>query len=429
MQKIKNLLKIILPPPVRAFMREVNNILTTITNSKKELRAQIEKLEQETTSLHKIISAQNDELKRLYALFESANRENLRIFLDGKKERERLQEERKNELDKLQEIVKRISSNVDKLIVRVPERHLYNNDYERRVTISFKEYRQRPDYQEKLWALLRGLDEESAVTVARILNRQEKIWGSEGKAQDILTDEEQSQIRYLRQHFHSNIFQIAHDIFCYKNHLLPINHFEPGVFVDGYALDTLRNMKYFSDKCIVDVGAYIGDTALILSPLTSAKLYAFEATSKYYNLLKKTIELNNLENVVPIHAALGAECGHIAINIADSCSSIFMPNIESEGSEEVEMLTLDSFVEKTGLKVGLIKVDIEGYEREFLKGAEKTIRSQRPTLLISIYHYAADFFEIKPTLESWDLGYSFKIHKPVDYSISREVILIAELMR
>jgi FkbM family methyltransferase len=416
MQKFKNLLKRFYPPPVQAFMREVNNILFSITNSKKELRAQIDEVQKETSSLYKTISAQNDELKRLYSLFESANRENLRIFLESKKEREQMQE-----------IIKTISENIDKLIVRVPERHLYNNDYERRVTTSFKEYRQRHDYPEKLRALLNGLDDESAMTVVRILNRQEKIWGSEGKAIDILTDEEQRQIRYIRQHFHNNILKIADDIFCYKHYLLPINHFEPCVFVDRYALDTLNNTKYFRDKSIVDVGAFIGDTSLILSPLTSSKLYAFEATTKYYNLLQKTIELNNIENVVPINAALGAECGKISINIAGSSSSILKPNIEPEGSEEVEMLTLDSFVDKNCLEVGLIKVDIEGYEREFLKGAEKTIRSQRPTLLISIYHDASDFFEIKPILESWGLGYSFKIHKPVDYSISREVILIAEI--
>ncbi|MEL7567683.1 MAG: hypothetical protein AAGU27_22785 [Dehalobacterium sp.] len=88
MQKLKDLLKRILPPPVKAFMREVNNILSSITKSKKELRAQIEKVQQETALLNKTVAAQNDELKRLYALFESVNRENLRIFLENKKERE-----------------------------------------------------------------------------------------------------------------------------------------------------------------------------------------------------------------------------------------------------------------------------------------------------------------------------------------------------
>lgn len=420
MHKIKIVLKKFLPPPVNAFMREVRNILSAVTGSKQEIKkqvdsfarevsAQLRQLSKENTLLQEKLAAQNEELKRLYALFESANRENLRIFLESKEERERLY------------------TDVNKLVRSVPQRSLYNNDFERRVTASFREYRQRADFTEKLLALLRGLDNESAETVTRILARQEKIWGTEGKSLDILTDEEDRQVRYLKQHFFNNIFKISDEIYCYGKYLLPINHFEPSVFADQYGLRKISNRKYFADKCIMDVGAFIGDSALILSPLTSSKLYAFEATSKYYDLLKKTIKLNDIDNVIPIHAALGAECGNTTINVASSCSTLLTPNIEPEDTEEVGMITLDSFVEENGLEVGLIKVDIEGYEREFLKGAEKTIKTQCPTLIISIYHYAADFFEIKPTIESWNLGYSFKIHKPVDYSISREVLLIAEI--
>lgn len=420
MHKIKIVLKKFLPPPVNAFMREVRNILSAVTGSKNEIKEQVDNLTREVSAqlrqlskenalLQEKIAAQNEELKRLYALFESANRENLRIFLESKEERERLY------------------TDVNKLVRSVPQRSLYNNDFERRITASFREYRQRADFAEKLLALLRGLDNESAETVTRILARQEKIWGTEGKSLDILTDEEDRQVRYLKQHFFSNIFKISDEIYCYGKYLLPINHFEPSVFADQYGLRKISDPEYFADKCIIDVGAFIGDSALIFSPLTSSKLYAFEATSKYYNLLKKTIKLNDIDNVIPIHAALGAECGNTTINVASSCSTLLTPNIEPEDTEEVGMITLDSFVEENGLEVGLIKVDIEGYEREFLKGAEKTIKTQRPTLIISIYHYAADFFEIKPTIESWNLGYSFKIHKPVDYSISREVLLIAEI--
>lgn len=33
---------------------------------------------------------------------------------------------------------------------------------------------------------------------------------------------------------------------------------------------------------------------------------------------------------------------------------------------------------------------------------------------------------IKPIIESWNLDYKFKIFKPLDYTVSREVVLIAE---
>jgi FkbM family methyltransferase len=490
MKKMREFLKRFLPPPVKAFMREVKNILNAITGSKKELKTLIQKLEKEVsinsdrflkeiTGLQKEFTKQNEEIKRLYTLFESANRENLRIYLESKEERNHILTEFFNERQQLREeygrrlervsalledekaqnsklhnmldeygqesnklfeieqkqgeiikgisdSIKDISGNVRKLISWVPERYMYNNDYERRVTTSFKEYRERPDYPQKLLALLKGLDDESAATVIKTLTRQEMIWGTEGKPLNILTDEENEQIRYLKQHFYGNILKISDDIYCYRNYLLPINHFEPCVFIYRYGLEKVIDKSRFSDKCIIDAGAFIGDTALILSPLTSSKVYAFEPTSKYFNLLKRTVELNNLINVVPVRAALGANCGRVNINVACSSSSVLKPNIDLEGSEEAELIALDMFVEERGLVVGLIKVDIEGYEQEFLKGAENTIKKQRPTLMISIYHNPNDFFMIKPIIESWNLGYRFEIFKPSDFSISREVLLIAE---
>lgn len=65
------------------------------------------------------------------------------------------------------------------------------------------------------------------------------------------------------------------------------------------------------------------------------------------------------------------------------------------------------------LDVGMIKVDIEGAEQSFLKGAKKTISEQKPTLLISIYHNLDDLMAIKPMIEEWNLGYKFRIYRPV----------------
>ncbi len=65
---------------------------------------------------------------------------------------------------------------------------------------------------------------------------------------------------------------------------------------------------------------------------------------------------------------------------------------------------------------------------EFLKGAKHTICTQKPTMLISIYHSLDDFFEIKPLIESWNLGYTFSIHKPIDYTISVETGLFCEIL-
>lgn len=65
---------------------------------------------------------------------------------------------------------------------------------------------------------------------------------------------------------------------------------------------------------------------------------------------------------------------------------------------------------------------------EFLKGAKETICTQKPTMLLSIYHQASDYFGIKPLIESWNLGYKFKIHQSIDYAIPVETALFCEVL-
>ena len=90
--------------------------------------------------------------------------------------------------------------------------------------------------------------------------------------------------------------------------------------------------------------------------------------------------------------------------------------------------TLDDYVKEHPMEIGLIKVDIEGGEPDFLAGAKKTICEQKPILLLSIYHNAHDFYELKPLLESWGVGYRFRIHKPVFVSATGETLLLAEVV-
>ena len=94
--------------------------------------------------------------------------------------------------------------------------------------------------------------------------------------------------------------------------------------------------------------------------------------------------------------------------------------------EKIEITTIDDYVEKNNIEVGLIKSDIEGAELSLLRGAINTIKQQKPVLVISIYHNTNDFFEIKKLIESLNLGYKFKIEKNPN-RILIDTVLIAEV--
>ena len=70
--------------------------------------------------------------------------------------------------------------------------------------------------------------------------------------------------------------------------------------------------------------------------------------------------------------------------------------------------SIDNLVDTNGLRrVDFVKMDIEGAEMDALIGGERTIRSHRPRLAISVYHSLQDFVRIPKWIDSLGLGYKF----------------------
>lgn len=136
--------------------------------------------------------------------------------------------------------------------------------------------------------------------------------------------------------------------------------------------------------------------------------------------------LNNIKkykakNIFPVNKGTGDINGVLKIKDLDCASYI---TDEGKNLEKIEIVTIDDFVFKNNLDIGLIKMDIEGYEMKAIRGAFETIKRDRPILLISIYHSGNDFFEIKPFLEKMNLGYNFKIVKLNPFHLTFETMLI-----
>lgn len=314
-------------------------------------------------------------------------------------------------------------------IKKISTHYYYVNDYERRVLDSFYElYDDESKFADAFSNLIRGMEKDSIDKITEIISRQKKIRGTSGIALDIYTHEEQKKINEMKKYMQSHTLQIKEDLYCYEHFLLPQNHIEASVFYYKHGINELKYSEKLKGKDIVDVGGFIGDSVLILEDLLPKTIYTFEASTDNFVLLEKTLKLNNIENCVAERKALGDRKGTCSLAIRGSQSNLNTIDYVTCDSEEiVEVETLDEYVIKHNLDIGLIKVDIEGAEQMFLHGAKNTICQQKPTLLISIYHNAEDFFGIKPLIESWNLGYIFSIHKPLDISVSREVLLLCEV--
>ncbi|MCL1937787.1 MAG: FkbM family methyltransferase [Candidatus Azobacteroides sp.] len=141
-------------------------------------------------------------------------------------------------------------------------------------------------------------------------------------------------------------------------------------------------------EVVIDAGAWIGDFSAY-AVFKGAECYAFEPLKENYEILLETAHLNK-DRIHPVQQGLGSSVCEMNISIRGAGSSIIFKE-EYVGEEKIKITTLDKFVEENKLKrVDFIKADIEGAEREMLKGAINTLKTFAPKLAICTYHLPDD---------------------------------------
>lgn len=140
----------------------------------------------------------------------------------------------------------------------------------------------------------------------------------------------------------------------------------------------------------VDLGAYNGDTILEMLEITRnryVRIYAMEPDRKNFKKLCKNIEGKNhiyaynnaawcIDTQLPFSAKSGRQSSIAA----------------SRGTKYIEGRSVDSIL--NGNEATLIKMDVEGAEREALWGACQTIARYNPRLMVALYHRNEDLFEL-----------------------------------
>lgn len=146
----------------------------------------------------------------------------------------------------------------------------------------------------------------------------------------------------------------------------------------GFEYPALRRAMEFLPsnrrRVAVDVGAHIGLWSHWLVK-RFAFVHAFEPLDDHAELFLENVKGRNFN----LHrVALGEKYG--AVSIKRYPENTGQAHVDVDGSGDVVMLSLDSY---TALgDVDLVKVDVEGYELDVLKGAEKTLRECRPIVIV-----------------------------------------------
>ncbi|MCS3937081.1 FkbM family methyltransferase [Salinibacter ruber] len=164
---------------------------------------------------------------------------------------------------------------------------------------------------------------------------------------------------------------------------------------DAVAPREMRFLKRypFGSGSVIDVGANLGLVSLLLAERYSDRdVHAFEPNPSTAQSLRENLRRNEARNVKVCQTAVGNETGTIRFRGGDDNRATARRATDGDSSViSVPCTTLDDYVEKTGIdEIALLKVDVEGYEADVLRGSEELLQEQKVN---------AVYFEVCPALE------------------------------
>ncbi len=177
------------------------------------------------------------------------------------------------------------------------------------------------------------------------------------------------------------------------------------------------------DFVVIDVGAHIGALSIYLAKhiVTNGWVYAFEADPVNFQALIRHVAQNNVFNIRCFNNAISDVDGKqvsIIHSFSNSGGSRIVKDIKDKDNvgmgsyndiHKVITISIDTFVYSNKLKrVDAIKIDVEGYETNVLRGALQTIQEYKPVLMVEINdknlrQFGSSEYELRKLLST--LGY------------------------
>lgn len=175
----------------------------------------------------------------------------------------------------------------------------------------------------------------------------------------------------------------------------------------------------------VDIGASAGTITAAMSKTVGrdGTVFAFEPARRAYSILEKVVTANELTNVTYEQiavcdnngTALFAEYGadptgeNTWLPEASTLMTDAARNVSHSTHYEVRTVRLDDYLADFSQSIRLIKIDVEGFEIEVLKGAGLTIQKHHPFFSIDIHKHPTADGDTEPEVKSilGSFGYRF----------------------
>jgi FkbM family methyltransferase len=220
------------------------------------------------------------------------------------------------------------------------------------------------------------------------------------------------------------------------------HNIENGLYWDGLFAHEPTSMRFWISRApnarvVLDIGANSGVFALASAAVGAHAVHAFEPLPRMHAILAENLAMNP---GVAIHAwprAVGAEDGVARIFDpgGDAPTSASLSQEFATGhfgnlpASEVPICTIDRFCAEQGIDgIDLIKIDVEGYEAQALRGMRNVVASCTPDILMEVLPGQEPILR-QVVEELWPGKYNWALLDEGAGHVSRNVVLTSRTPR
>jgi FkbM family methyltransferase len=158
---------------------------------------------------------------------------------------------------------------------------------------------------------------------------------------------------------------------------------------------TTRLFKRFAKPgwTVLDVGANAGYFSLLAHDLggAGARVHAFEPNPRLRAMFESSVERAGASAAITVvGAAVGGDNGTATLHVSPRAEEAAFATARADlaWSDEweevtVEMVRLDRYCSEHGLEPDLVKLDVEGFEPEAIRGMDALLSSGKPSYVIT----------------------------------------------
>jgi FkbM family methyltransferase len=169
---------------------------------------------------------------------------------------------------------------------------------------------------------------------------------------------------------------------------------------DGFEPHTVRLLESLlsENSLVIDAGANIGCTSLLFASIAS-RVISFEPSPTTFKFLTRNVDRSGFSNIELHNCALGATPGVSRLSFAaNNRSGGFISDKVKASAGHVEevirITTLDAVVRELKIPhVDFIKIDVEGFEKSVLEGAQQVLQRDRPAVVLELNHWCLNAFQ------------------------------------